>query len=217
MSDFRRSRKPLEQIARGRELKKNLALTPEWQPPRTQGATPCGQAAPMTRRHQRSLRVALTKKEATVRTLNDAKNQADLLGEIPVLSTCTRDVLEEFLSHGVDKLHCAAGRAVNSPTSADQNLYVLVSGSATLDAGDDVHVALEPGDYFGSASARRHHMTTTVTAEGDVEILVIRPQELIRLQHASSRDRHPSQIEWRHELTATSPFDEARRSPAMAS
>jgi Cyclic nucleotide-binding domain len=170
----------------------------------------------MTRRHQRSHRVALTKKETTVRTLTDAKINADLLGEIPAFSNCTKDVLEQFLSHGVDKLHCAAGRAVSSQTSADQNLYVLVSGAATLDAGDDVRVALRPGDYFGSASARRHHMTTMVTADQDVEILVIRPQELARLQQASSRDRHPSQIEWRHELSAPSPFDEARRSPAMA-
>jgi hypothetical protein len=208
---------PLTVGAPLRLAKKYLALTPEWQPPRTQGATPGGQAAHMTRRHQRSHRVALTKKESTVRNLNDAKNYADLLGEIPAFSTCTRDVLDEFLSHGVDKLHCAAGRAVSSQTSADQNLYVLVSGSATLDAGDDVRVALEPGDYFGSASARRHHMTTTVTADRDVEILVIRPQELTRLQQASSRDRHPSQIEWRHGLTTTSPFDEPRRSPAMAS
>jgi hypothetical protein len=171
----------------------------------------------MTRRHQRSHQVALNKKESTVRTLNDAKTHAELLGQIPALSTCTRDVLEEFLSHGVDKLHCAAGRAVNSQTSADQNLYVLVNGSASLDAGDDVHVVLEPGDYFGSDSARRHHMTPTVTANGDVEILVIRPQELTRLRQASSRDRHPSQIEWRPGLSSTSQADGTRRSPAMAS
>jgi hypothetical protein len=172
----------------------------------------------MTRRHQRPFTVALKEKETTVRIQTDSKSYAEFLHMIPVLSTCTSDVLEEFVSHGVDRLHCAAGKSVSSESDSDQNLYVLVNGSASLDAGDDVRVVLEPGDYFGSATARRHHMTTSVIADRDVDVLVIRPQEVDQLTQASSRDRHPSQIEWRSGLSTTPHgIREARRSPAMAS
>jgi CRP-like cAMP-binding protein len=172
----------------------------------------------MTRRHQRPFTVALKEKETIVRIQTDSKSYAEFLHAIPVLSTCTRDVLEEFVSHGVDRLHCAAGKSVSSESDSDQNLYVMVNGSASLDAGDDVRVALEPGDYFGSATARQHHMTTSVIADRDVEVLVIRPQEVAQLAHASSRDRHPSQIEWRSGLSNTPQSTrKAHRRPAMAS
>jgi CRP-like cAMP-binding protein len=172
----------------------------------------------MTRRHQRPFNVALKEKEIIVRIQTDSKSYAEFLRVVPVLSTCTSDVLEEFVSHGVDRLHCAAGKSVTSESDSDQNLYVVVNGSASLDAGDDIRIVLEPGDYFGSATARRHHMTTSIIADRDVEVLIIRPQEVARLAHASSRDRHPSQIEWRSGLSNTpQSIREARHSPAMAS
>jgi hypothetical protein len=175
----------------------------------------------MTRRHQRQHQAALREKETTVPTLTDTSTYADLLAEVPALSTCTRGVLEEFVAHGVDKLHCAAGRSIGTRTSTDQNLYVLVGGSASFRTGDDIRVALEPGDYFGNVNAHSRDMTATVVAEQDIEILVIRPQQLTRLAHASSRDRHPSQIDWRSDFSSTPTTPTVppapHRSPAMAS
>jgi len=67
----------------------------------------------MTRRHQRPFTEALKEKETIVRIQTDSKSDAEFLHAIPVLSTCTRDVLEEFVSRGVDRLHCAAGKSVS--------------------------------------------------------------------------------------------------------
>ena len=146
-------------------------------------------------------------KGTTVHTLTDCKDYADFLETIPAFASCTRDVLEEFVSRGVVKVHCTAGKKLNPLTDHEQNLYVLASGSALLNADDDVAIALEPGDYFGRSPARRHHVVASVVAVSDVEILVINPREVARLRQASSRDRHPSKIEWNIEPPAA-----ARRS-----
>jgi CRP-like cAMP-binding protein len=79
----------------------------------------------------------------------------------------------------------------------------MVAGSASLDAGDGVRVALEPGDYFGGDSGRHHHkLTSSVVAEEDAEVLVISPAEIARLQRAASRRRHPSNVDWIPESAA---------------
>jgi hypothetical protein len=43
-----------------------------------------------------------------------------------------------------------------------------------------------------------------VVAVDDTEVLVVHPEELLVLMRASSRSRHPSNIEWHSELPATS-------------
>jgi len=192
---------------------KKIVLTPSLQPSGTQRATPTAQAAAMTRSHQRSNSMALSEKEHTVQNLADRNNYADILEVIPALSNCTREVLEEFAANGVFKAQADAGKTLFSGAHSDQNLYVLVSGSACLDAGDDVIIDLEPGDYFGRNPARRphHEIIASVVAERDVDVLVIGPQELQQLQQASSRSRHPSQIDWRAELSAPTPRFARRR------
>ena len=130
----------------------------------------------------------------------DCKNYADFLGNIPAFSNCPKEVLEEFVDHAEFKVHSATGRILCSQTHCDQNLYVLISGTASLDAGDDVRITLEAGDYFGRNPGHNHELIATVIANEDVEVLVIRPQEVLQLEKASSRHRHPSKIEWRSEI-----------------
>jgi CRP-like cAMP-binding protein len=138
-----------------------------------------------------------------VPTLTDRDNYTDLLETIPAFSACTRKVLEEFSSHGVHKVRCSAGTTFRARTDHDPDLYVLAEGSAFLDAGEDVVIALEAGDYFGTDPGRRHALSATVVAVSDIEVLVIHPDELSQLDQASARDRHPSEIEWRLDLSTT--------------
>jgi CRP-like cAMP-binding protein len=130
-------------------------------------------------------------------TSTECKDYTDLLQTIPALSSCTRSVLEDFSAHGVVTAHCDAGSSLSLKTIQDRNLYVLIAGSALLNADDNVSVSLEPGDYFGRNPASQHQLSASVVAVSDVELLVISQEEIIRLGHASSRDRHPSKIEWR--------------------
>jgi CRP-like cAMP-binding protein len=139
----------------------------------------------------------LIAKEATVNTVADTKTYAGILRDIPVLSHCAPDVLDHFVTESVFTMHAGAGREICSRTDSSRNLYVLAAGSAILDAGDDVRVVLLPGDYFGGDSGHHHHtLTASVTAEEDAEVLVISPEEIARLQRATSRRRHPSNAEW---------------------
>jgi CRP-like cAMP-binding protein len=154
----------------------------------------------MTSGQQRSNTSALSEKEATVNAVANGKDYAEFLGDIPAFSNCAMEVLEEFVAYGAFKVHHAAGKTLCFQTQCDQNLYVLVSGSATLDAGDGVQVSLQPGDYFGRNPRRYHELIASVIADEDVEVLVIRPQEVLLLEEVSSRHRHPSKIEWRSEL-----------------
>ena len=141
----------------------------------------------------------------------DCKSYAEFLEDLPAFSSCASEVLEEFVVQGAPRADFAAGQGIWRQSSTDQNLYVVVSGSAVLDAGDDIYVVLEPGDYFGGASGIRYWSNASVVARDDVEVLVIHPQELAQLKRASSRSRHPSNIEWRSELPAPAPRFPRRR------
>jgi hypothetical protein len=130
-------------------------------------------------------------------TLVDSRDYADLLEATSAFSGCTRDDLEAFVTHGVVKVQCAAGTELGTQAPQDQNLYVLVSGSAILDAGEGVEVTLEPGDYFGKNPDRHRQFVASVVASSDAEVLIINPMEAARLGNASSRGRRTSRFEWR--------------------
>jgi CRP-like cAMP-binding protein len=138
----------------------------------------------------------LSEKEATMNTVADTRTYAEILRDIPAFSRCAHDVLDHFVTESAFTMHTAAGQEICSRTDTNRSLYVVVAGSALLDAGD-VRVALEPGDYFGGTSGNpRHRLFASVVAEEDTETLVISPEEVARLQHAASRRRHPSNVDW---------------------
>ena len=118
----------------------------------------------------------------------DRKDYTSFLEGLPAFSSCTRSELEEFATHGVVKLHCMAGEELSSSSDQEQNLYVLATGSALLHAGDGVAVALQPGDYFGKTS-RCHHLTPSVVAVSNVEMLIVNAREAARLGQATRADR----------------------------
>jgi hypothetical protein len=138
----------------------------------------------------------------STQTMKERQDYGELLKAIPVFSSCSPSVLREFAAYGVDTVHCAAGQTLSHQVP-DHNLYLLASGSAILHVGDDVIVDVEPGDYFGTNSTHYRWLTFHVVAVTDLEVLVISPQEVSLLRQASSRDRHPSGIEWRIGLQTT--------------
>jgi CRP-like cAMP-binding protein len=148
----------------------------------------------MTSGQQRSHTSTLSEKESTVNSVAKRETYAGFLGDIPAFSDCATEVLEEFVTHAAVRVHAAGGKTLCSKAQSDQNLYVLVSG-----------VALEAGDYFGWNPGRYHGPSASVVAEEDVEVLVIRPQDVLRLEMIVSRHRHPSNIDWRIEGAVAPP------------
>ncbi|HEY1652085.1 MAG TPA: cyclic nucleotide-binding domain-containing protein [Acidimicrobiales bacterium] len=118
----------------------------------------------------------------------------ELLGSLPPFSTCTTEVLASFVAHDAMRALCGPGEVLCG-LSQDHNLYVLISGEAVLRVGPDVSITLEPGDYFGQQAHRYHRIAGTVIAVTDVEVLVVGPQDLARLELESSASRHPSRFE----------------------
>jgi putative NADH-flavin reductase len=198
-----------------RAARKNFSCsTPELQPWRTRHATRTKQAAPIDKEstaHERKR--ALSKKGTAVRSIADTKSYADILGEIPALSNCTREVLDEFVATTDCTVHAAVGAEPRSPAHSDHSLYVLVGGSASLQTDDDVRVLLQPGDYFGGAAARRHeNVISSVVAHEDAEFIVIGPAQVLQLRHASTRRSHPSNMDWVPEpLSPSATFVPRRR------
>jgi CRP-like cAMP-binding protein len=160
--------------------------------------------------------MALGEKGATVHTSAEISNHTDFLQTIPAFSTCSRAVLEEFVTHSVVKVHCAAGKKLNPLTEEEQNLYIVSSGLALL-ITDDVTVILEPGDYFGRSLGHAHHVPCTVSAVSDMELLVLNPSEVARLQQASSRECHPSrpQPQDARPVAVRRPFLRQHRRPVL--
>jgi CRP-like cAMP-binding protein len=108
-----------------------------------------------------------------------------MLEGLPPFSTCTREGLEAFVANDAMRAHCAAGEVLCG-LPQDENLYVLVSGSAVLRVSPGLSIKLESGDYFGQQSNPYHRVAGTVVAVTDVEVLVIGPQDLGRLALATS-------------------------------
>jgi CRP-like cAMP-binding protein len=117
-----------------------------------------------------------------------------LLEGLPPFSMCTTEALTSFVAHDAMRAHCGPGEVL-SGLQQDHNLYVLLSGDAVLRVSPDVSISLEAGDYFGQQAHRHHRMSGTVVAVTDVEVLVVGPQDLARLELASSASRHPSRFE----------------------
>jgi CRP-like cAMP-binding protein len=91
------------------------------------------------------------------------------------------------------RAHCGPGEVLCG-LEQDHNLYVIVSGEAVLHVGPDVSITLKPGDYIGQQLHRQNRLSGSVIASTDVEVLVVGPQDLLRLELESGASRHPSRF-----------------------
>jgi CRP-like cAMP-binding protein len=116
-----------------------------------------------------------------------------LIEDLPPFRTCTTEVLESYLAHDAMRAHCGPGEVLCG-LEQDHNLYVIVSGEAVLHVGPDVSITLTPGDYIGQQLHRRNRLSGSVIASTEAEVLVVGPQDLLRLELESSASRHPSRF-----------------------
>jgi CRP-like cAMP-binding protein len=116
-----------------------------------------------------------------------------LIENLPPFRSCTTEVLESYLAHDAMRAHCGPGEVLCG-LEQDHNLYVIVSGEAVLHVGPDVSITLTPGDYIGQQLHRQNRLSGNVIASTDVEVLVVGPQDLLRLELESGASRHPSRF-----------------------
>jgi CRP/FNR family transcriptional regulator, cyclic AMP receptor protein len=98
--------------------------------------------------------------------------ELEALRRVPFFEDLTSDDLRRIATVGRRKSF-DAGDAIVERGGDDPGLYVLISGSATVDAGGRTHT-LRPGDFVGEMSLLAGRpRSATVTAAEPVEALVI--------------------------------------------
>ena len=96
----------------------------------------------------------------------------EALRKVPFFEDLTPEDLERIATIGT-RLRFEPGQDIVTAGDVGGGLYVLLSGSATVDAGGVSH-ALGPGQFFGEmALLGRRPRSATVTAAEPVEALAI--------------------------------------------
>ena len=104
--------------------------------------------------------------------LDDLPPELEALRRVPFFEDLTSEDLQRIATVG-RRRSFDAGEAIVERGHDDPGLYILISGSATVDAGGRTHV-LRPGDFVGEMSLLAGRpRSATVTAVEPVEALVI--------------------------------------------
>ena len=147
----------------------------------------------------------------------DTKTYAEILRDIPAFSTLCPG-RPGPLRHRERLHHARRSRSGNQLPDGFEPQSLRAGGRFGFPRRRRrCRVALEPGDYFGGDSGHRHlKLAASVVAEEDAEVLVIRPEQIIQLQQAGSRRRHPSNADWSPEVAVPSlRLLPSRRRPAV--
>jgi CRP-like cAMP-binding protein len=99
-------------------------------------------------------------------------SHSEHLRRIPFFEDLTPEDLDRIATIG-QRRSFAPGETIVAKDTEGQALFVILSGRATVDAGGKVH-QLDPGAFVGEmALLGRRRRSATVTAEDQVECLVI--------------------------------------------
>jgi len=98
--------------------------------------------------------------------------EIEALRKVPFFEDLTPEDLERIATIG-HRMTFATGQSILSKDEVGGGLFVLLSGSATVEAGGKSH-RLRPGDFLGEMSLLGHRpRSATVTAEEPVEVLTV--------------------------------------------
>jgi CRP-like cAMP-binding protein len=101
----------------------------------------------------------------------------DRLGEVEQLKGCTRAQLEQ-VALLAERLQVAEGEALAREGRIGREFFLILSGHVAVTRGGRRVNALGPGDFFGELAAMNPGpRNATVTALGEVDVLIIGPRE----------------------------------------
>jgi CRP-like cAMP-binding protein len=104
--------------------------------------------------------------------MEDETAEAEALRKVPFFEDLTTEDLDRVARIG-RRRSFRSGEAMVTRDSVGGGLFVILSGSATVEAGGKEHT-LRPGDFFGEmALLARMPRSATVTAAEDVEAMTI--------------------------------------------
>jgi CRP-like cAMP-binding protein len=105
------------------------------------------------------------------------KDELEMLAQVPLFSSATKDQLRHLASQGT-RITVKAGRVLTEQGGLQQEFFMVLSGEARC-LIDGVEVArFGPGDFFGEMTLLDHGpRTATVIAVTDMELLVLERRE----------------------------------------
>jgi len=114
------------------------------------------------------------------------KKELDLLGQVPLFSTCSQRELREIAKLGTP-VEVDEGRVLTKQGTPGREFFLVLDGKAEC-VRSRKHVAdFGPGDYFGElALIEGGTRTATVTAVTPMELLVLSTSEFASLIRSSS-------------------------------
>jgi CRP/FNR family transcriptional regulator, cyclic AMP receptor protein len=97
---------------------------------------------------------------------------------VPWFSACTEEQLRD-VERLAERLGVHAGEVIVREGRLGRELFVILSGTATVTRAGRVVNLLGAGDYFGELAAiEAAPRSATVTATSDLEVLIIGPREI---------------------------------------
>ncbi|HSI82090.1 MAG TPA: cyclic nucleotide-binding domain-containing protein [Solirubrobacterales bacterium] len=103
--------------------------------------------------------------------------KVELLSSVPLFSACTKRELSRIAAL-CDKIEVPEGRVLTREGEAGWEFFVIVDGEAKASMRGRRGATLGPGSFFGEMSLLDHGTrTATVTAETDMELLVLNARD----------------------------------------
>jgi CRP/FNR family transcriptional regulator, cyclic AMP receptor protein len=101
------------------------------------------------------------------------KDYLEHLRTVPLFSSCTNKELER-IAKASDELMLPAGTVITDQGAMGREAFVIMSGSAVVKRNGKKVATVGPGAVIGELSLFDHGpRTATVTADSDVEVLVL--------------------------------------------
>ncbi len=103
------------------------------------------------------------------------------LAAVPLFSHCSKQQLQE-IGRVADELRVPAGKVLTRQGDVAFELFVLINGTATVTRDGQDIATVGPGGFVGElAVIARTPRTATVTADTDLDLLVLTPTGLSQL------------------------------------
>ena len=101
----------------------------------------------------------------------------DHLASVPLFASCSRKELQT-IARASDELTIPAGKTLVEQGDVGRECFVILEGNASVKRNGRKVATLGPGAYFGELSLLdKGPRTATVTADTDLDVLVLGPRE----------------------------------------
>ena len=113
----------------------------------------------------------------STKRVDDGRAEPGPLQGVPWFAACTEEQLGE-VARLAERLEIHAGEVILREGRLGRELFVILSGRATVTRAGRVVNLLGAGDYFGELAAiEAAPRSATVTATTDLDVLIIGPRE----------------------------------------